>query len=44
MNIIYFHCTFFFFELWMYANTFTEDLENTEQGYILFHYIFQFFQ
>ena len=29
--------------LWMYVNTFTGDLENTEQGDIWFHYILQLF-
>ena len=26
--------SFLFFKLWKYDNTFTGDLENTEQGYI----------
>ena len=32
--IALFFLSFLFFKLWMYDNTFTGDLENTEQDYI----------
>ena len=35
--------SFVFFKLWKYDNTFTGDLENTEQSYIQFCYILQLF-
>ena len=38
-----FFFNFNFFKLWKYDNSFTGNLENTEQGYIWCHYILQLF-
>ena len=38
-----FFSSFLFFILWKYDNTFSGDLEDTEQSYIYFHYMLQLF-
>ena len=42
-SFLFFSLSFLFFELWKYDNTFTGDLENTEQSYIWFYYILSLF-
>ena len=42
LNLLYLF-SFFFFKLWKYDNTFTGDLENTEQRHVQFYSILQLF-